>query len=806
MGHEFTLGGLNMTQYPRNAKLLTAALVSVFCMLPLGCSSEVTTQPDKTEVYGWVLDRDQVGIGDAIVELFVDGKVKSTTKTKAVDDPDTSVNETGSYSIEAPAPADVRVQFSKAGHATKFYDVKTYTTAAGTIALRSIRQNASLVSQDATLTVKVIGADGNGVASARVRLGHDNYDLSAGAAPQATTPPTTTETPTETPAAATTETTPPPATAPKRSPDRVVTTGTDGSVQFSSLPADDGFKVTVAGVDTNSDGVADLEGGSANVDLSVNASARRNSVTIFANKALASTSLTVRVFAFGGPAFGEKGKARVTLTNSAQNLFIEKEVDEKGEVKFDSLPSTSGYAVNVGPFDADGDGFPDYKAKSVTGIALNTYSDTLQTVELEESSNAGFTVLYNSVGADGIIAPGDNIDLVFSQEIVKETADEPGVDVTLTDPGGNNVGFTITLDATGLKMTIDPAENLKENITGSYTLTLTSVKSVQGFSLAGGSAPTFKVRSGAVKLAAPAVALCTASVNCNTRSNEEVDYNTTAPDLQWGTVAGASAYRIYAKDSNRNTNWVRLGTVQSTGAATEVNLNTTLPTSFDSTPDTTTAPTQTPFADGTKVTFSVTAINTDNVEGDLDTTKVLEVADGRPPRIPGETFSLSAAQTAITGLDLTNVSVGSTANNGQNAAASGAATAAKTVEVRISGFPEFMSTGTGPAVSVVELAQAGCAGADNGETLTVPSWTWGPGRTEGFMRVTVAAGKNNAGDCILLKLEGLQDSSGNAEKAVTPANGPTPASATDCQAGDGAAAALTAVTCCNGDRCVVRLR
>ncbi|MBI2889302.1 MAG: carboxypeptidase regulatory-like domain-containing protein [Nitrospirae bacterium] len=773
---------------------------------------------DRAKVYGTVTDADGTPLGNVKVEAWLGAESKAGTRSKDADDPKTSENEKGTYNLSGVPTGDLRIRFSADGVATKHYDL--------TLAEANVRLDAVLVPPSATLKVFVLNpaagqASPSPVQGARAALSHSNYVLAS-------------------PAAA------PRRAASRLVGTAIATTGADGAATFEGLAEDDGFEVSIAGFDLNNDGESDLEGERRKVDLSKNAALVERTISFLLAKRLANTgSLTVKVYGVDEAL----ANASVTLANVQHNLEISATTDSNGQVAFSGLPTVQGYQIYVKPFDKDGDGTPDFESYLypvadsdrsggvLSTFALNTYTDS--TLNLRLSRATGFRILTTNIGADRTIGPSESIEIVFTHEVDPLTVDDPNVDFFLavdadrdndfecsgdaTSSAGECVAFTASLTDPGTKMTIRYVQPWKEgfryalllcglsaaDVAGgsSTTAMVGGVRSTSGLGLAGEDCLiAYWVRSTATRstitdVIIPSLCGTTTSADCDSFSSQ-VDYNSSV-DIQWSTPANVtpSGYRLHAKNNANVPYWVRLQTIRPSGQATNYVLDVSLPSVFNQLPQVGTSP----FGKGTQVHFAVVPVSADGWESDIssDDTKWLKVSDQYFAEAPlaSSSFSLSFTQQAAPGQDTSKVSSGSTADN-QNAGTTGTtATASKTIHVRVSGFAEPMDTGVSPEISGIEegagpvteavlggTATYTCSTSGTANPTAVPSftWSWDPTGTEGVISLSVTAGGNNADDCVLIKLGGGKDASGNVEPAET-------------QSGS------LALGSCARDRCFIRL-
>ncbi|MBI2060144.1 MAG: carboxypeptidase regulatory-like domain-containing protein [Nitrospirae bacterium] len=738
-------------------------------MAVVSCKIDASSVVSESLVYGKITDGDGNPLGGVQVQALLGGRIEKSAFSMTVDDPSSIEDDTGAYRVFGVPGGDVQIRFTREGFAPKFHSI--------TLAQKNLRLDTTLVPMDGRLKINVQSIIGP-QAGAKVIVSHPNYDL---ASPSAS---------------------PSRGIEARRASPRTRSTGSDGIVSFDELPADDGFVVTVPDVDLDNDGVGDMEGGKQTANLMKSSPSVARSLNFFLNKKVTYTgTLSVQVYGVSGPV----PAATVTLVNSEHGLTTERKTNELGVADFSSLPTTTGYQIYVSPLDTDGDGEFDYEAYIhpindlnefgdspgvASTFALNTYTGTTVKVRLKRA--ATFRVVYTDIGADDAVAPGDKISILFSHEVEKLSVDEPNQDLFMAADLNRDGSFDCSVDSAsssecipfksaldsspGTKLTIEFVEKPRAGFR--YLLDMGFVSSTAG-QLLQWDDPTnaslmFWVRSGASKPTSPTIALCSVSaLSCSTPVATAINYNT-VPDLQWPSVAGALEYRLYAKNSKGVTGWVRLASFAPRypeGTEFITDSQYTMPSVFLIYP---TLPTSI-FGGSTSVTYAVTAVSSDGIEGDIDASRALVLSDKVAPLNFG-TIMTSTDQSVVPGQDGSKIRASSSSADNTKSTDTGVTppTDSKKIQVIVRTFLEPMSGSV--SIDVIEEGTAGCpaSGAANVESLSKPSWVWGPLAMEGVMDITIGSNRDNSGDCLLLKFDGISDASGNRESLTTPTSNPNP--------------------------------
>lgn len=235
-----------------------------------------------------------------------------------------------------------------------------------------------------------------------------------------------------------------------------------------------------------------------------------------------------------------------------------------------------------------------YEVYSTTGMksSSNYYFNTVDGIEyvnsnLEETQG-------NFTEAFGV---ADNIVLTFNIA--------PNEAITLTDGYvnlyDNNTGYKVdaTVTFSGNTVTINPVENLKED--NSYSVQFRVYSSYPDDSYA--NTYYFSTVNNTV---APATA---PTMTIDMGTDWKANYNTTSVTFEFSRIANAESYEVWAKDSYKNSDWVRISTPSDAAdysQATLQTVNTSLPWFFDYFED---DGYQTPFSYGTTVSYKMRAVN-----------------------------------------------------------------------------------------------------------------------------------------------------------------------------------------------------
>ncbi|MBL7052318.1 MAG: carboxypeptidase regulatory-like domain-containing protein [Candidatus Marinimicrobia bacterium] len=109
------------------------------------------------------------------------------------------------------------------------------------------------------------------------------------------------------------------------------------------------------------------------------------------------------------------------------------------------------------------------------------------------------------------------------------------------------------------------------------------------------------------------------------------DFDATDFDLSWQHSEGAEFYRIYAKDSRDNSDWVLIGENHEDTQIVTRYASFELPEQFDVYQNDN--PLQTPLTDSTIVYFAVTPVNSSGERGISESTKIVSIFDTKKPTL-----------------------------------------------------------------------------------------------------------------------------------------------------------------------------
>lgn len=454
-----------------------------------------------------------------------------------------------------------------------------------------------------------------------------------------------------------------------------VTTGEDGAFALRDLPAGTSYRVRFSldgyvprFVDTViPDSAGEYPQGNAVAEV---------------NTAMApnTASITGKIIASGAkPAAG--ATVGIDLRGAGYELVAEAVADADGVYTLSGLPaSPTGVPVTivVQPYDENNDGQADYGVVQVSSLA---FPGITTRTEIDLRSAASALVLLATDMDDGQHQAADPMDLVFNRPI-----DPNRLDVSLTDlDRGRAVGVGFALDASRSNLTVTPSGGpLAQGV--NYRLTV-SARADNG---ASNTSNRFFQAVGGPSSGLPAVTGLTVKPT-------EADWNTVTFNLTWNHVPGASAYRVYAKDSISNPSYVQLATIGSKPTpATTV----TLPASFDTFAADSV---QTPLAYGAKLDFAVVPVDAMGQSPDPATATAVTRSDTTAPKIVSATQSGSADNTS--------------------------GTAAKTVKLTVH-FTEYMDA-VAPNIALPA-------------TLTA-TYELQPTLLDGVFTITVPAGTNGVG-------------------------------------------------------------
>jgi hypothetical protein len=219
------------------------------------------------------------------------------------------------------------------------------------------------------------------------------------------------------------------------------------------------------------------------------------------------------------------------------------------------------------------------------------------------------------------------------------------------------------------------------------------------------------------------------------------DWNTTMIHFKWNTVPGADGYKIYAKDNNRNTDFIVVGTFPHKDYLQYQMDSVVLPEQFDLYFDDSV---QSPFSGGTVIEFDIRAYKNDPCGGVIEgpfTGSVIPVQDETPPAFD-VTVCGSADNYLGTAASVLTVDIGGTWTEDGNPVSP------------YTGMLEYCEGSGNPTFTFVE------GGGDASYVLptNAVSWTWDADLRDGTGTITVPAGMVGAGDYFIVQ---ISDNSGN---------------------------------------------
>ena len=230
-------------------------------------------------------------------------------------------------------------------------------------------------------------------------------------------------------------------------------------------------------------------------------------------------------------------------------------------------------------------------------------------------------------------------------------------------------------------------------------------------------------------------------------SDWPADWNTTEIIFRWNKVANAQKYHIYAKDNNRNSDFIKIWDIPSRDYLQyqdNIYIDTVdhdtmyvLPAQFDLYNDD--ASLQTPFSGGTQIEFDIRAYNRAG-EGPFT---------GSPKTVADETapsFSVSVS------------------GNADNFGGTEAVVCTLTVTGGYAGKMEYCQETSNPVFVFTE------AGGDSAYVLaaTAGDWTWNADLRNGSGTITVPAGMMAAGDSLVLQIADNSDNVGDTAFRLLP--------------------------------------
>jgi hypothetical protein len=280
----------------------------------------------------------------------------------------------------------------------------------------------------------------------------------------------------------------------------------------------------------------------------------------------------------GGPRNAIAGATVVVQFLDVENpiedpsLTLKTTTDSEGLFSLTGLPAGSPTTrVIVLPTDTNGDGRPDTAVFSnfVTGTGpvatLVPDGETFMEIPVDQYVPDG--VLWTNIDDTATIEPSESIVLTFAAPMAG-TSDSSVV--TLTD-GDNDIAVQPSWSKDGVELTIDPVEPLVAG--GQYSLTVNALSASGNlvayshvFVVTSADAPAHPVSG--IRI-----------VNLEPVAWDERNFT-----IQFDRVDDAQAYRIYARNSDRQTAWVKLfeGPVS---AFQSPQVNVQLPDVFNTFPD-----------------------------------------------------------------------------------------------------------------------------------------------------------------------------------------------------------------------------
>ena len=448
-------------------------------------------------------------------------------------------------------------------------------------------------------------------------------------------------------------------------------TDATGAYALAGLPAGATYQVrfALAGHVTRL-AQTDLPGAAGNVALA------NPIATVNLTLAAADASLAGTVSDGAQPLAG--AVVAVDLRTQGYDLLATATTDAGGTFRIDSLPSApSGFQVPVAvqPYDANGDGAPDYQS---VGTIASLFPGLVTQVRLDlYAPGYGFSVV--DADMESGTHPADTpLHVTFSRSLDLAATSAALRDATMF----LDVATEKQLDATGTQLVVSAAGGTPLAEGHQYQLIVGAVSAAGetrylSWSFVAGA-------GGTVPPPVSGLAASPASPNYDTRSFT----------LTWDAAADAAQYRVYARDTRSNPSFVALATVGTTPAP---QATVSLPATFDYYSG---DGLQTPFAWGTEVTFAVVAVGPTGAPGDVTSATPVRLRDAVAPSVTSSAQSGSAA----------------------NATAS-----PQTVTLQVT-FDEYMDPATAPAIDLPVAGLSPVFAMDPGLrkgtfTLTIPTAT-----------------------------------------------------------------------------------
>jgi hypothetical protein len=389
------------------------------------------------------------------------------------------------------------------------------------------------------------------------------------------------------------------------------------------------------------------------------------------------------------------------LRNQGFDLVAQATTDAQGAYSLSGLPGApTGLTVTLvaQPWDANADGLADYEALA---RAVPTYPGATSLLDVDLRAAAADLLLLTSNLESGILPASASILLTFNRQL-----DAVLTDATLYDStAAKTVAVVVSVDGTGKILTIVPAGATGLAPYHSYSLTVYA-EATNGSRLIVNKSFTADVPASLL----PAITGLTVTP-------ASADYDTATYTLSWNASASAAGYQVWARDTNRNPDYLLLKTLGSTPAPST---SVTLPATFDWYSADALV---TPLAFGVAVDLAVVAVN----------------AAGDAP-LPSSATPVRRSDTvapwALTG------------QSGQ--ADNSAGGSARTITLTAT-FDEYMDPSVLPTISLPA-----------GLTST---FDWSASRTVGTFRITIPASTDGRG---AFTIAGAKDTSGNL---MTPKTG-----------------------------------
>ena len=358
-----------------------------------------------------------------------------------------------------------------------------------------------------------------------------------------------------------------------------VNTGADGAFAIGGLPAGTTYRVRY-----------ELSGFVSRFhDVEIPASAgnypQGNGIGE-ANIALAPATGGISGKVIAGGARAASGvKIGIDLRPADFDFVAQVTTDSSGNYTFTGLPgSPTGVPVTlvVQPYDEDSNGTADYDVLQINSLS---FPDVTTRTEIDLRAAASELTLLASDLDDGEHSVADNMNLTFNRPVNPDR-----LDVSLTDLDTNR-----PVGASG----VASGNNVVVSVSGGKLAEGTHYLLEVDARAANGSSGTFSRYFRAVAASNGTLP----SVTGLKVTPEMADWDSNSFNLQWNIVPGAQAYRVYARDNQKNPAYVLLKTV---GSSPNPQTSLTLPSEFDTFSG---DAVQTPFAFKTAVDFAVVAVN-----------------------------------------------------------------------------------------------------------------------------------------------------------------------------------------------------